>query len=51
LVTKNLESFNDLEKNSFFIHPLFKQLNKKQTIKFLKLHTNHHFKIIKDILK
>ncbi|MEJ6674524.1 MAG: DUF1569 domain-containing protein, partial [Polaribacter sp.] len=23
LVTKNLESFNDLEKNSFFIHPLF----------------------------
>jgi hypothetical protein len=51
LVTKNLESFNDLEKNSFFIHPLFKQLNKKQTIKFLKLHTNHHLKIIKDILK
>lgn len=48
---KNFKSFQDLKENQYFTHPLFKQLNKKKTIKFLKLHTNHHLKIIKDILK
>lgn len=39
-----------LDENQFFTHTLFKQLNKKQTLKFLGLHTNHHLKIVKDIL-
>lgn len=46
----NIESIKELEKNKFFTHPIFKQLNKKETFKFLKLHTNHHLKIVKDIL-
>ena len=50
LATKNLELITALKDHQHFIHPLFKQLNKKQTIKFLRLHTNHHLKIIRDIL-
>ena len=45
---KMIESFDN---NQYFTHPLFKQLNKKKTLKFLKLHTNHHLKIVRDILK
>jgi hypothetical protein len=41
----------DCEANQYFMHPFFGQLNKKQTIKFLAIHTEHHLKIIRDILK
>ncbi|SDS30585.1 hypothetical protein SAMN05216503_2633 [Polaribacter sp. KT25b] len=51
IAEKNVEIIDKLDKNQFFTHPLFEQLNKKQTIKFLRLHTNHHLKIVKDILK
>lgn len=34
-----------------FKHPLFGPLNKAQTIRFLEIHTRHHQKIIRDILK
>jgi hypothetical protein len=47
----NLKTIDDLGENQYFVHPLFKQLNKKQTLQFLKLHTHHHLKIVKDILK
>lgn len=47
----NLKLMDGLDQHQFFTHPLFHQLNKKQTIKFLGLHTNHHLKIVKDILK
>ncbi len=40
-----------LHKKSNFKHPYFDVLNLKQTIKFLNIHTNHHLKIINDILK
>lgn len=48
---KNYKIIEGLERSQHFTHPLFKQLNKKQTLKFLKLHTNHHLKIVRDILK
>ena len=41
----------DCEANQYFMHPFFGQLNKKQTIKLLAIHTEHHLKIIRDILK
>ena len=51
LAIQNIEKINDIEENQFFKHPLFKQLNKKQMLYFLKLHTHHHLKIVKEILK
>lgn len=39
-----------LEENSFFKHPIFGNTNKKRVTNFLYLHTNHHLKIISDIL-
>jgi len=50
-VEKLLESYGQLDKNAHFKHPYFKVLNKRQAIRFLKLHTVHHLKIIRDILK
>ena len=48
---KNIASIKELQENQYFTHPIFKQLNKKQTVRFLKLHTNHHLKIVKDIFE
>lgn len=50
-VNQNLERFHSLEKNMYFSHFIFGQLNKNKTIRFLQIHTNHHLKIIRDILK
>lgn len=39
------------EKNQYFLHPIFGNLNSLQTFRFLAIHTNHHLKIINDILQ
>ncbi len=41
----------DCEEHQYFMHPFFGQLNKKQTIQLLAIHTQHHLKIVRDILK
>ena len=41
----------DCQANQYFMHPIFGDLNQKQTIRFLAIHTEHHLKIIRDILK
>tara|TARA_R100001377_G_C3183829_1_gene107727 strand:- start:263 stop:727 length:465 start_codon:yes stop_codon:yes gene_type:complete len=46
-----IHTIPDLNKNAFFKHPLFGDINKKRINRFLELHTNHHVKIIHEILK
>ena len=47
----SLELLAKAGKNQYFTHPIFGDLNTEQTFKFLAVHTNHHLKIIKDIVK
>lgn len=42
---------NRLNTNCNFPHPFFGVLNLKESQRFMEVHTNHHLKIIKDILK
>ncbi len=48
------EAINQLpsfDKNKYFNHPFFGNLKLNKSIKFLELHSNHHLKIIKDIIE
>ncbi|MBU2939003.1 DinB family protein [Lacinutrix sp. C3R15] len=47
----NINSIANLDKNAYFKHPIFGYINKKRVATFLALHTNHHLKIMEDILK
>ncbi|NER17007.1 DUF1569 domain-containing protein [Spongiivirga citrea] len=49
-VKQNLEKIDSLDEKVFFEHPVFNNLNRDQTRRFLKVHTQHHLKIIRDIL-
>lgn len=48
---KRVSTIGELDENTFFEHPFFKSLNRDQTRRFLEIHTNHHLKIIRDILE
>ena len=48
---ENFNSFDSLHKNNYFRHPYFNHLNKKQSKRLLEVHTRHHLKIIRDILR
>lgn len=47
----NIKKIADLNEKANFQHPIFKQLDRDQTRRFIDVHTNHHLKIIRDILK
>jgi len=48
---QNIKTIPNLDKNAFFKHPLFGNVNTSRVIQFLDAHTNHHLKIVKSILK
>jgi hypothetical protein len=47
---QSLASLDNIAPAYYFNHPFLGHLNKKQTIRFLEIHTQHHLNIIKDIL-
>ena len=47
----SLRKLSALQKDNYFEHPYFGKINLKPAIKFLRIHTKHHLKIIDDILK
>ncbi|MBU2950693.1 DUF1569 domain-containing protein [Tamlana agarivorans] len=46
-----LKIIQTLDKHAYFHHHIFGNLSKKQTFRFLEIHTNHHLKIVKEILE
>ena len=46
---RNLEKLSTLNANHYFEHPFMGHLKLKSTIRFIKLHTQHHITIIKEI--
>lgn len=47
----HIENIQYLDNDAYFIHHAFGTLSKKKTIRFLEIHTKHHLKIVRDILK
>jgi len=50
LAKTNVETLSSLDKNAYFKHPLFGNVNTPRIYRFLYMHTNHHLKIINDIM-
>ncbi|KAA5827820.1 DUF1569 domain-containing protein [Algibacter amylolyticus] len=46
----HIEKLQVLPKNAFYKHFIFGKLPKTKTLRFLYMHTNHHLKIVNDIL-
>ncbi|WP_420320606.1 DUF1569 domain-containing protein [Flagellimonas sp.] len=51
MAKENLQAIQSLDAKAHFEHPYFSVLNKNQSIRFLKIHTGHHLKIVRDIVK
>jgi len=50
LAKTNVDTIASLEKNAYFKHPLFGNVNTPRIYRFLMIHTNHHIKIVNDIM-
>ena len=51
LARVNIKTISNLDEKAFFKHPLFGNINRNRVSRFLETHTNHHLKIIRDVLK
>ena len=51
LCRQRLAELEQVRNDHYFTHPFFGDLKKKETLRFLYVHTEHHLKIIKDILQ
>ncbi len=47
----HIQAYEALPKKAFFTHPYLGRLKKKKALRFIAIHTEHHLKIIRDILK
>ena len=46
-----VKRINSLDPKNYFRHGIFGNLDRKEANRFMVIHTNHHLKIIRDILK
>jgi len=49
LAKANLQTLASTQKQKYFTHPIFGDLNVPKTLRFFIVHSNHHLKIIRDI--
>ena len=50
LCRQRLVELEQVEAGNYFTHPFFGHLKKKETFRFLYVHTEHHLKIIREML-
>jgi hypothetical protein len=51
IAQNHINILNGLPNGVYFKHFIFGMLTKKQTLRFIEMHTKHHLKIVRDILK
>ena len=51
LAHKNIGLLENCAPYHFFVHPFFGQVNVRETLVFIEVHTEHHLKIIRDICR
>ena len=50
LAKTNIETISGLDKNAYFKHPIFGNINTTRVYRFLEMHTNHHLKIMNAVM-